>query len=181
MASPYSYPFRGRDRNRDRNRSRACPRRIHVSEGHSYPFDPDSDPDSDPDHEESWMYILGSDWASMRFTLPSLLPGCDHETASFSDRRLFVFPSHLAAAPLFPQQVRYGTGSWDAETLGNHRVVLRVTEKADAVWAHIPWRRRDLEPEKKKIIVRDEAGKKVTNLLRIEINRSYEETSCFKR
>jgi hypothetical protein len=78
-----------------------------------------------------------------------------------------------AAAPLFPQHVGYGTGSWDAETLGNHRAVVRVAEKADAVWAHIPWRRRDLEPEKKNIIVSDDAGKRVTNLLRINVNRSY--------
>jgi hypothetical protein len=78
------------------------------------------------------------------------------------------------AAPLFPQQVHYGTGSWDAETLGNHRAVLKVAERADAVWAHIDWRRRDLEPEKKNIVVIEEGtGKKITNLLRINVNRSY--------
>ena len=79
----------------------------------------------------------------------------------------------LTAAPLFPQQVRYGTGSWDAETLGNHRAVLRVAEKAEVDWAHIPWRRRDLEPEKKNIIVSDDAGKRVSNLIRVNVNRSY--------
>ena len=73
-----------------------------------------------------------------------------------------------SGAPLVPQQARYGTGSWDAEALGNHRAVLKVAEKADAVWAHIPWRRRDLDPEKKNIIVADDAGKRITNLLRIK-------------
>ena len=79
----------------------------------------------------------------------------------------------IVAAPLFPQQVPHGTGSWDADTLGNHRAVLKVAEKADAVWGHIEWRRRDLEPEKKNIVVTDDAGKKLTNLLRINVNRSY--------
>ncbi len=79
-----------------------------------------------------------------------------------------------AALPLAGQQVRYGTGSWDAETLGNHRAVLRVAEKGDAVWAHIPWNRRDAAPEKKNIIVVEEAGgRKITNLLRLNVNRSY--------
>jgi hypothetical protein len=80
----------------------------------------------------------------------------------------------MAALPRhFPQEVRDGTGSWDADTLGNHRAVLHVADKADAVWAHIPWRRRDLEPEKKNLIISDEAGRKVANLLRVNINRAF--------
>ena len=86
--------------------------------------------------------------------------------------RLFTFLL-IAAAPVLPQQARYGTGSWDAETLGNHRAVLEVAGKADAVWAHIPWRRRDYAPEKKKIIITKESGTKIANLLRINVNRSY--------
>jgi hypothetical protein len=85
---------------------------------------------------------------------------------------LFAF-LFVIAAPLFPQQVPHGIGSWDADTLGNHRAVLKVAEQADAVWAHIEWRRRDLEPEKKHIIVTDAGGAKLTNLLRINVNRSY--------
>jgi hypothetical protein len=80
-----------------------------------------------------------------------------------------------AAAPLFPQQFRYTytTGSWDADTLGNHRAVLRVKGKVDTVWAHIPWRRRDLEPEKKNIIVTDEAGNRIRNVRVMNVNRSF--------
>ena len=66
--------------------------------------------------------------------------------------RLFTFLV-IAAAPALPQQARYGTGSWDAETLGNHRAVLEVAAEAEAVCAHIPLRRRDYEPEKKNIII----------------------------
>jgi len=79
-----------------------------------------------------------------------------------------------ATLPGAPQQVRYATGSWDAESLGNHRAVLSVAQKADAVWAHIEWRRRDTEPEKKNIIVIEAAsGKKVTNLMRVNVYRAY--------
>ena len=44
--------------------------------------------------------------------------------------------------------------SW-AEELGNHRARILVSEKADAVWVHIPWRRRDIEPENKGIVIID--------------------------
>jgi len=53
------------------------------------------------------------------------------------------------------EEVRYGTGSWDADSLGNHRAVIHVSKKAGAVCAHIPWRRRDFHPEEKNIIVID--------------------------
>ena len=79
----------------------------------------------------------------------------------------------IVAASVFPQQVRCGTGSWDAATLGNHRAVLMVAVTTDAVWAPIPWRRRDAEPEKKAIIVTNESGLRIANVLRIEVNRYY--------
>lgn len=94
------------------------------------------------------------------------------------------------------QDVKYGVGSWDPEAgLGNHRVVVRVeappapkaasikkgTKKAAAspaltkpaaVRVIIPWRRRDLEPEKKNIVVVDAAsGERVTNVLALAVNR----------
>ena len=82
--------------------------------------------------------------------------------------------SICATFPLFPQQVRYGTGNWDTETLGNHRAVLNVAEKADVVRAHIPWRLRDSEPEKKNIlIIEASTGSRVTNLLRLDVNRAF--------
>ena len=61
---------------------------------------------------------------------------------------------------------------WDADQLGNHRFVLRVAEPADAVWAHIEWRRRDQNPDAKELIVVDgRTGKPLPNVLRIKINR----------
>jgi len=58
------------------------------------------------------------------------------------------------------------------ERLGNHRVRLHVAEKTDAVWAHIPWRRRDRDPEKKATLVVDAAtGQQVLNVVRLSITR----------
>ena len=56
-----------------------------------------------------------------------------------------------------PEQKYYGIGSWNADSLGNHRVVLKVESKSEAVLAHIPWRRRDVRPEQKNVIIIDAA------------------------
>ncbi len=79
--------------------------------------------------------------------------------------------SILAAFPM-PQDVRYGTGSWDAETLGNHRAGLRVSRGSEFVSVRIPWRRLDTEPDKENIIIAESTGKKITNIYRMRIDRS---------
>lgn len=72
------------------------------------------------------------------------------------------------------QEIPYSTGNWDADSLGNHRVVVQVMKKTDATRVHIPWRRRDLQPENKNVIVVDAGtGRKVRNVYRVEINREY--------
>jgi hypothetical protein len=81
-----------------------------------------------------------------------------------------------AEATYETNEIPYTTGSWDASSLGNHRVVIEVAEKngAAAVALHIPWRRRDLEPGKKNIIIIDaQTGQRIHNLFRLEINREY--------
>jgi hypothetical protein len=77
-------------------------------------------------------------------------------------------------SPSWPSSeiARYGTGTWDADLYGNHRVVIRVSEKADAVWAHIPWRRRDINPEKKNVIFVDAGtGNRVKNVCPVSVTR----------
>lgn len=72
------------------------------------------------------------------------------------------------------QEVPYGTGSWDEELYGNHRVVIQINDNADAVWVHVPWRRRDKDPEQKSAILIDaQTGKQVLNLCRVSINREF--------
>ncbi len=87
----------------------------------------------------------------------------------------FVVLLVFAASPLFcVQDIPYGTGSWDEDLYGNHRVVIQVKENADAVWVHVPWRRRDKDPEQKAAILIDAQTKKqVLNLGRINIDREF--------
>ena len=68
--------------------------------------------------------------------------------------------------------VPYSTGTWNADTFGNHRVVIEVAAASDAVRVRIPWRRRDTAPEKKNLIVVDaQSGVRVANVLRVSITR----------
>lgn len=54
------------------------------------------------------------------------------------------------------EDVPWGVASqlWP-ETLGSRRAHIQVEQKADAVRVHLPWRRRDSEPEKKNIVLVD--------------------------
>ena len=71
-----------------------------------------------------------------------------------------------------PSDHLYGVGSWDAVSLGNHRVVVSVSKPADAVLATLQWRRRDLNPEDKDLVVVDAAtGERVTNVYRLGVSR----------
>jgi len=63
---------------------------------------------------------------------------------------------------------------WNPKGLGNIRARLKVNENAPAVWAHIPWRRRDADPEKKDTIVVDAAtGNRVNNVIPARITREF--------
>lgn len=82
-----------------------------------------------------------------------------------------LIAGNVSAQPA-PTRDLYGTGSWDSDSLGNHRIVVSVDKPADAVLATLEWRRRDLNPEGKNLIVVDAAtGKRVTNVCRFTINR----------
>ena len=75
---------------------------------------------------------------------------------------------------LLSEEVPFGIGKWEPASLGNHRAVIRVVENADAVWVHIPWRRRDLNPEDKNIIIIHAAsGQLVENVFRVHVSREY--------
>ncbi len=85
----------------------------------------------------------------------------------------FIFNLFLFV-PCQAEDIPYGTGQWDADSLGNHRVVLHVSQKSDAAWAHIPWRRRDFHPKNKSIILIDaHTGQQIRNLFRAHINREF--------
>jgi len=63
----------------------------------------------------------------------------------------------------------YGVGSWPAE-LGNHRAVVQVDRPGEAVRLELPWRRRDLEPSQKGVLVYDAAtGKRIDNAVAVSV------------
>jgi hypothetical protein len=67
--------------------------------------------------------------------------------------------------PAAPESVPYNVGTWPDE-LGNHRAVVQVDRAAEAVWARLPWQRRDADPDKKAVLVLDAAtGKRVANVV----------------
>ena len=83
---------------------------------------------------------------------------------------LFTYSSLQAQA--VPTDELYGVGTWNADSLGNHRVAVAVDKPADAVLATIDWRRRDLNPEAKNLIVVDAAtGERITNVCRFTVDR----------
>lgn len=85
---------------------------------------------------------------------------------------LSLFSLQYAVAQQRPEPALFGTGSWDADSLGNHRVVVSVERPADAVLAVLNWRRRDACPEQKNLIVVDAAtGRRIMNVCRFEVNQ----------
>ena len=68
---------------------------------------------------------------------------------------------------------RVASSRWKP-ALGNHRAVVRVERKEDAVWAHLPWRRHDARPEEKNIVVVEAAtGSEVKNRVAVRVNREF--------
>jgi hypothetical protein len=67
----------------------------------------------------------------------------------------FIFLCFLSA--LSAQEITYtnGNNSWNADSLGNHRVVVQFNGEGKVARVTIPWRRRDDNPAGKKIIVTD--------------------------
>ena len=85
---------------------------------------------------------------------------------------LLIAPALFGHAPAPAAEARYSLGSWVPDTLGNQRAVVKVSAAADAVRVHLPWRRRDLAPEKKHIIVVDaKTDQPVANVMRVSVTR----------
>lgn len=72
------------------------------------------------------------------------------------------------------QHIAYKTGNnnWYADSLGNHRAVVEFNGDGQIAKAVIGWRRRDENPDQKRIIVMDAVtGKKIRNVLPVDITR----------
>jgi hypothetical protein len=93
-------------------------------------------------------------------------------------RVLFVLVLLLSGITAFSQGIPYTncTNCWLPDSLGNHRVVLVFNGTGKTAKAIIPWRRRDFDPQNKRIIIQDAAtSQKVNNVKTGTINREYGE------
>ena len=72
------------------------------------------------------------------------------------------------------QVAPYGIGPCWPTGYGDVRARVRVHDKVDAVWAHIPWRRRDSAPETKGILLVDaHTGAQLKNVAIVQVNREF--------
>lgn len=106
------------------------------------------------------------------------------ETVTFKLKRkdsLILFLMLFITVQIIGQQKQkltsemYGVAQWQhVDSLGNHRVVLKVDKFKDAVVVDIPWRLRKIGPLKKNILVVDAAtGERIMNVFPFEINREH--------
>ncbi len=58
---------------------------------------------------------------------------------------------------VFSQELPYTNcnNCWNPDSLGNHRVVISFSDNGKFAKAIIPWRRRDKDPQNKRIILED--------------------------
>ncbi|MEP6749436.1 MAG: glycoside hydrolase domain-containing protein [Bacteroidota bacterium] len=76
----------------------------------------------------------------------------------------------------FAQQIKYtnATDSWNPDSLGNHRAVVIYKRTNKIARVMVAWRRRDTNPETKKVIVQDaKTGALVQHVEVAAINREY--------
>ena len=84
----------------------------------------------------------------------------------------------FATTSLFAQEIKYTTciNCWNPDSLGNHRAVIQYNGEGKIAKLNIPWRRRDLNPENKRIIIQDpQTQQRVLNVKIFTINREYGE------
>ena len=63
--------------------------------------------------------------------------------------------------------------TWNEHVFGNHRAIVEVERKCDAIRVHVPWRRRDPNPQDKNVVVIDAAANvRVLNTVVADISRA---------
>lgn len=85
----------------------------------------------------------------------------------------FAFSSFLFVHALCGQELKYTACNecWNADSLGNHRVLVQFNGSGNVAKVVIPWRRRDRNPQDKRIIVEDaQSHQKISNVKTAGVN-----------
>ncbi|WP_428329420.1 glycoside hydrolase domain-containing protein [Mucilaginibacter sp.] len=93
-------------------------------------------------------------------------------------KALFALTFLFLGFTAYSQKIPYTNcdNCWIADSLGNHRVVVTFNGTGKMAKVTIPWRRRDNDPQNKRIIIEDAKTKqKITNVKTGTINREYGE------
>ena len=87
---------------------------------------------------------------------------------------LFSAAATLSAQVAEKYPYRPASSTWDPDSgLGNHRAVVMVKQVAGAVFVHLPWRRPDSNPEKKKVLVVEaRSGKFINNVWPLKVDNN---------
>jgi hypothetical protein len=99
-----------------------------------------------------------------------IILGCSEDKANFAG-----FPNGESQYQDFsPDGIPFvvADSSWNVDSVGNHRAVVSVKDATqNAVVATLPWRRPDMRPETKRVVVRNAAsGKNVKNVSLLEFS-----------
>lgn len=87
--------------------------------------------------------------------------------------RLFLLLCLLGQVSLHAQIIKYtnGNNGWNPDSLGNHRAVVQYNGNNGIAHVKIDWRRRDVHPELKGIIIQDAQGRTISNSIADEVTR----------
>ena len=91
---------------------------------------------------------------------------------------LLGFTFLFLCSTVFSQELSFTncTSCWNPDSLGNHRVVLQFYNTGKYAKAIIPWRRRDENPQDKRIIIEDaKTQQRILNVKSGTLNREFGE------
>jgi hypothetical protein len=76
--------------------------------------------------------------------------------------------------PRYNSKIPWPTHDYNGVNVGTQRVSV-IAHASDAVWAHLPWRRRDLSAGKSTVIVLDDNGQMINNSILAQSNHEFGE------
>lgn len=89
-------------------------------------------------------------------------------------KKILVIAILFCAGRSMAQELKYTNCNkcWNADSLGNHRVLVSFAGEGKIAKVKVGWRRKDEHPELKRIIVQDaQTQQKITNVRGLNINR----------